>query len=340
MGRRRSWLAVLAAVALATLLASWLPARSPLSSVFYPTYPRGVARLLTDAALDAGFVRQPVVQFRPVTFRAKIIYGKSPPHGLPQVKVAYSNVARLEASPREFTVTPLTDDVQDLNEGSVRPDGNSELTWAWQVVPKVSGFHELTLHVEPYVIVDNHHLAGFESRNKPIRVRVRIHRNERALDRVVTSIPDQLKIDTPDHLTVNRSSTVAAELPLHGIAPRVSAVLQLVTGRDSVSATVESHDAPLNSEVAQGSWTVTPNATGSADLLVRVDLQSTIGHRRLFRRVFVARSLRVEDSFWTRVQKPVLYLVPMVGLAAGLLGLWDRRRRRSGDQDPPEPATE
>ena len=340
--KTRGWGGATVLVVLVTLVGAAVPAAGELYRQVYPGPDSGVVepgksieRALTRASLETGFDAEPVTEGVRTVFTARIFYVKTKP-GRPTIKVAYANDASLEVLKGKFDITPLTDTRQYLDEGTRRPGGGFELAWMWEIVPRQSGSAVLQLQIQPVVILKGSSRKDLAVRNKPIRIDVRVHPNNKALAEVL-SAARELQINHPDKLFVGEQAKVEASLPLRGHQDTVEADIALVRDEGSVPATVQAVEPSQDQDRFVGSWLVTPAAEGSVDLLFTVKLSTQAGDLPLTDEVVLHRSVTAEPappSFWERLQAPVVWLAPFVALLTGVLALragWRRRHQGTGD---------
>jgi hypothetical protein len=332
----QAWTKALAVVLAGTFAAMLLPGTNGLYARTYPVQPEVISRAVAEAALDAGFEREPLEQYVPTTFSATIIYDTVLPPDLPTVNVAYSNEATLKGDADEFVIRPLTDSRQNLDEGAARAGGGLELTWSWQVEAMLPGSKVLILEIQPLVLVNGRLLQDVERRNKPIPVEVEVNRNQKALDDTAAAIrrsletpspspaPPSLDLQLPGELTVGRETEVSAALDLGDAGRLVSGQVVLPDVADdgiTVYRLAASNDG-------RSVWTVEPDEPGSVALEFAVELTSQAGERALSASIPVHRELEVEDTWFNRLTGTAGKLTVLLGLVAAALALWDRRRRK------------
>jgi hypothetical protein len=340
--KTRGWGRATVLVVLVTLVGAAVPAAGELYRQVYPGPDSGVVepgksieRALTRASLETGFDAEPLTEGVRAVFTARIFYVKTKP-GRPTIKVGYANDADLKVLKGKFEITRLTDSRQYLDEGTKRLGGGFELAWKWEIVPRESGLSVLELQIQPVVILKGSSRKDLAVRNKPIRIDVKVHPNNKALAEVL-SAARELRIDHPDRLFVGEQAKVEASLPLKGHRDTVKADIALVRDEGSVSATVEAVEPSQDQDKFVGSWLVTPAAEGSVDLLFTVKLSTQAGDLPLMDEVILRRSVRAEPappSFWERLQAPVTWLAPFVALVTGVLAIragWRRRHPETGD---------
>ena len=259
------------------------------------------------------------------------------PSELPTVQVAYANDATL--SPQtgsQFTITPRTDSRQNLDEGTQRPDGGYSLTWSWTVVPRTSGRLTLILEIQPFVVVEGSPVTGLARRNKPISIQVEVNKVQREFDGVVASASN-LSTALPEMLIVDDDVAVTASLPLKP-ATLVRTDVVLRRAETSVPVTIVPMTGSGADGVTRWRWRVTAAAPGPVDLVFDVRVRARAGDAPLDFTVPVHRSLKAAPppaSFWSNVQKPVLYLTPFIAFVLAAITLFRtiRRRQRGNDSD-------
>ena len=348
MGGRRvsGWGAVILLVMALTTLGATAPVARGLYAVAYPglgsnvvTSGKSLQKALAKAELRTRFDTKALTENEPSIFTATIIYGVKPSRGGTTIKVAYANDATLTAeSKKQFDIRPLTDKRQNLDEGHKRPAGGYELDWRWEVTPRDAGSLSLSLEIQPVLILKGSNRKDLETRNRPIGVRVRVNPAATALAEVQQSA-DNLQIAHPTTMVVGEAAEWTATLSLKGHADAVKAKVNLVEEPGSAPAAITLHQSELTGDRLVSRWAVTPTDKGPIKLRFAVDLSARSGDRTIAATSEVpgAAVAHVEPSFWERVQAPVLWLTPLVGLAAGILGLRAAlgSRRRGKDDGAP-----
>lgn len=347
MGGRRvsGWGAVIIFVIALTTLGATAPVARDLYAVAYPevgsnvvTNGKSLQRALAKAQLRTRFDTNTLTENEPSIFTATIIYGVRASSGV-TIKVAYANDATLTTeSKTQFDIKPLTDSRQNLDEGHKRPAGGYELDWRWEVTPRATGSLSLTLEIQPVLILKGSNRRDLETRNKPIGVHVRVNPAATALSEVKQSA-EILHIEYPKDMVVGEEAEWSATLSLKGHADTVKAKVNLVEEPGSATAAITLSQSKLTGDLLVSRWAVTPTDKGPVKLKFAVDLSARSGDQPIAETAEVRRTAiaYVEPSFWERVQAPVLWLTPLVGLVAGILGLRAAlgvRRRGKDDGEP------
>ena len=345
-------------VAIATLFALAVPGGSPLYAQIYPGPDAGsINEALGTAGLDlgGGFTSTDITQFETTSYSATIVYGTAAP-GLPTVKIAWSNEARLAEQDQDtFEITPTSDSRRFLDSGTRRSDGGYELTWTWDVTPLVAGKQTLVLSILPTVVVEGQTIPDLANINKPIPVEVDVHPIKRDFDDVLTAA-ESMDLDVPDEMTVGEEHDVGASMSLAGHSDTVGADIELSKGEGSAAVTITKATAAARptAHVASAAsaasaddtivrqWTVIPDEPGQVSLVFTATVEGQAEAHGLQQEVLKEESARATQpgpSFWELLQQPVLYIAPFVALAIGVLGLlaaWKKRKAQesvAGDQD-------
>lgn len=347
MGGRRvtGWGAVIIVALALTTFGATAPVARDLYAVAYPgpdsvvvTSGKSLAKALTKARLKTRFDTKALTQDEPSIFTATVIYGVKSSSGA-TVKVGYANDATLTAqSKRQFDIKPLTDKRQNLDEGHKRPSGGYELDWKWEVTPRKAGSLSLSLEIQPVLILRGSNRKDLETRNKPIPVRVRVNPAATALSEVIQSA-ENLHTKYPRTMVVNEVAEWSATLSLKGHADTVNAKVDLVQEPDSADAEITKRPPTQTGDLLVTRWAVRPLEKGTVKLKFAVDASADSGDRTLQDGAATPALAiaSVPPSFWELVQAPVLWLTPLVGLAAGILGLraaLGPRRRGKDDGEP------
>jgi hypothetical protein len=351
-GRRpRGWGSATLVVVLITLLAAGAPAAGQLYSQTYPGSETSVIGpgetiedALTKASLKTAFNVKQLTEDEEAHFTATVFYaGKLDPN-LETIEVAYANDATLKPEKGKFDIVRETGTRRYLNEGTRVATGGYELSWRWAVTPRQTGSLALTLEIQPVVSVVGSSREDLRVRNEPIKIKVRVHPNKKALAEVV-SAAKELRIDYPDRLHVGKETPVTAVLELKGHGDVVNADITLGRDQGSVPATIKEAMAPPENPTTQSvqdqfvrRWLVTPAEAGPVDMLFTVRLSTEAGDLPLTKQVKLSKSVQADPpspSLWKRLQGFVIGLTSLVFLIAGILGIkpaLEKWRRRGGDE--------
>lgn len=319
-----------AVVMAATLLALALPAAGPLYAEVYPG--------LTPARLDAGFESEPVIQYEEVQFTATAIYGPDVGSDF-DVFIAWSNVVTLEPEQKEaFDIRRTSPPKLLVEQASLRPDGNRELTWTWQVTPLLDGTKKLQVRVSPSATIKGQKKDAADL-NKPISVWVEVHPAKRDFDEVVAAA-EAMQTDIDEVMTVGEEYDVGASMSMAGHPDTVSVDLALTKGEDSVDVAITESTAARQAvaqsalstgNMAQRRWTVVPLEAGRVDLLFTATVVGQAAGQPLTDEITLAAEARANDpppSVWDRLQQPVLYVTPFIVLIGAIWALVEKGRRR------------
>lgn len=324
-----------------TLVATVLPVADRLLAQVYPTPPPpgsnildpddlagSYAEALTDADLTTE-IASPfgdiLVENEPATFRATVTLVATGTPSVDPIQVAFENRATLiaDCNPEcDFDISPETPIQQQLRD--------LELTWEWDVVPRQSGRLTLVLEIQPVLVVPGSPATEIGRINRPIEIEVKVHPNRTAFTRVLAAA-DDLAVDLPDDVTVDRAGEVIATLPLPPENEAVDIDLRLDTTDNSVGVSILARPPVRSADTLRRTWTLEPVDSGTVQLEFAVAASAAAGDEPLMDQRVVQRTLSAGEpppSLWDRIQTPVTYLTPFVVLLGGVLGIRSQLAKR------------
>lgn len=371
MGRRRGtgdWRLIITTVALVTLLGAGAlftgAARSVDGMLYQEVYPpdeqepdepgspfidperyaESLNRALADADLDTEFQRredgesladdEPLIEHVPYTFVTTVTLASRPPSSedAERVKVGVENDATLQSAQCDpdcgFSISPATPQRQSFN-------GRRQLQWDWAVTPRVTGNQTLILEIQPVLILEGSGRIDLRKLNEPIRIDVEVHPN-RAVLAQVREAAENVELDIPNELTVDRPQDVTVTLPLPSGHEAVRVGLRLVAGQNSVPTSIVREQRQTVADTLLSQWTVTPEAEGPLDLTLALEANTNAGDRLLEEVAEVQHASRVlprPPTFAEWIRDRAVWLTTIVAVPIALLTLWNevqKRRRRGG----------
>jgi hypothetical protein len=374
VGQRRGtgdWRLIITTVALVTLVgagALFTGAARSVDGVLYqevyppapdspfidPERPReSLNRALADADLDTEFRRredgelladdEPLIEHVPYTFVATVTLASRPQSSedAEPVKVGVENDATLQSAQCDpdcgFSISPATPQRRSFN-------GRRQLQWDWAVRPRVTGNQTLILEIQPVLILEGSGRIDLRKLNEPIRINVEVHPN-RAVLAQVREAAENVELDIPNELVVDRPQDVTVTLPLPSGHEAVRVGLRLVAGQNSVPTSIVREQLQTVDNALVTQWTVTPEVEGPLDLMLAMEAQTNAGDLPLEEVAEVQHASRVlprPPTFAEWIRDRAVWLTTIVAVPIALLTLWNevqKRRRRGGNGTPTDGTT-